>query len=213
MTPIGIFGGTFDPIHFGHLRAACEVQEALGLAELRFMPCGVPPHRPPPQASGAQRLAMVRAAVSGQRDFVVDDRELRRAGPSYMVDTLHSLRAEGQGTALCLILGSDAFLGLNSWSRWRELPELAHLVVIHRPGWSLDTSGLPQELAQALSGRIGADPQVLRHRQAGAVMLLAVPALDISSTRIRAAQQAGRTVRYLVPDSVLDIIRNQHIYE
>ena len=119
--PIGLFGGTFDPIHYGHLRTAFELWQALGLAEVRFMPTGSPPHRDQTHATAEHRLAMVRAAVAGQPAFVVDDREVRRSGVSYSVDTLTELRAEYPDRSLCLLLGMDAFLGLPNWHRWREL--------------------------------------------------------------------------------------------
>src|SRR5919106_983706 len=133
MTTIGIFGGTFDPIHFGHLRTAFELLQALKLNEIRFMPAGNPPHREVTVASPAERFAMVEAAIAGQPGFVVDDREIRREGLSYSVDTMRTLRADFPDHALSLIVGMDAFLGLPKWHQWRELLELAHLVVAHRP--------------------------------------------------------------------------------
>ena len=141
MPPIGVFGGTFDPIHYGHLRAALEVKEALELSSVLFLPSSGPPHRRAPIASAAQRLQMVRLAVEGQPGFSVDDREIARGGVSYMVDTLVSLRSELGDTPLCLILGMDAFLGLDRWHRWHDLPGLTHFAVGHRPGSELPTSG------------------------------------------------------------------------
>src|SRR5204863_186003 len=132
--PIGIFGGTFDPIHYGHLRTAFELWQTLKLAEVRFMPSGNPPHRVRTLADAALRVQMVRVAVADQPAFIVDDREVRRAGASYTFDTLTELRRENPERSLCLLLGMDAFLGLPSWHRWRELFELAHVVVAHRPG-------------------------------------------------------------------------------
>src|SRR5262245_20791089 len=141
MQPIGLFGGTFDPIHHGHLRTAFELWQSLQLAEVRFLPTGSPPHRVEALASSEVRLDMVRAAVAGQPAFVVDDREVRRAGVSYSFDTLAELRAEFPDRSLCLLLGMDAFLGLPNWHRWRELLDLAHVVVAHRPGWKAPTMG------------------------------------------------------------------------
>src|SRR5262245_12412890 len=148
--PLGLFGGTFDPIHYGHLRTAFELWQALGLAEVRFMPTGSPPHREQTHASAGHRLAMVKAAVAGQPAFTVDDREVRRSGVSYSVDTLAELRAEHPDRSLCLLLGMDAFLGLPNWHRWRELLDLAHIVVAHRPGWRAPPSG---PLGQGMVGR------------------------------------------------------------
>ncbi len=131
--PVGVFGGTFDPVHHGHLRTALEVLEGCGLEQLRLVPALVPPHRPQPRAPAPLRLEMLRRAVAGEPRLVVDDRELRRGGPSYTVDTLAELRAAVGTRPLCLVLGADAFLGLPGWHRWRELFALAHLVVVERP--------------------------------------------------------------------------------
>ena len=141
MQPIGLFGGAFDPIHYGHLRTAFELWQALKLSEVRFLPTGNPPHRTELHASAELRLAMVKAAVADQPAFVVDDREVRRSGLSYSVDTLTELRAEHPDRSLCLVLGMDAFLGLPTWHRWRELLDLTHVVVAHRPGWKAPTMG------------------------------------------------------------------------
>ena len=133
--PIGIFGGTFDPIHYGHLRTAFEMLQSLRFGEVSFMPCGDPPHRGSPYADSALRLAMVRAATEGQIGFTVDDREILRDGPSYSVDTLIELRGEAPQRPIALIIGMDAFLGLPKWHQWREILQLSHIVVAHRPGW------------------------------------------------------------------------------
>ena len=203
MSPIGIFGGTFDPIHFGHLRTAFELLQSLRLAELRFVPAGDPPHRGAPLADASARLAMVRAATADQPGFVVDDREIRRAGPSYTVTTLHELRAELPARPLCLIIGMDAFLGLPQWHRWREILELAHLVVAHRPGWQAPDAGV---LGELLCARLAASPDDLHQSAAGRILVQPVTQLEISSTELRALIVANRDPRYLMPDSVRDII-------
>ncbi|MDE2052430.1 MAG: nicotinate-nucleotide adenylyltransferase, partial [Gammaproteobacteria bacterium] len=166
MQPIGLFGGTFDPIHYGHLRTAFELWQELRLAEVRFLPTGSPPHREQPLADAELRLRMVQAAVADQPAFVVDDREVRRTGISYSVDTLTELRAEYPDRSLCLLLGMDAFLGLPNWHRWRDLLGLAHIVVAHRPGWKAPTmgplgevmvdhgTGTSRELHEKTAGRI-----------------------------------------------------------
>ncbi len=138
---MAIFGGTFDPIHVGHLRTAFELWQALHLTEVRFLPTGNPPHRSETRANAELRLAMVRAAVEGQAGFVVDDREVRRTGLSYSVDTLTELRQENPDRSLCVLMGMDAFLGLPNWHRWREVLDLAHIVVVHRPGWRAPAQG------------------------------------------------------------------------
>ena len=210
MKPIGIFGGTFDPIHFGHLRTAFELLQALRLSEMRFMPAGNPPHRDVTVASAEQRLAMVRAATEGQPGFVVDDREIRREGLSYSVDTMRTLRADFPDRSLCLVVGMDAFLGLPKWHQWRELLELAHLVVAHRPGWRAPSMGpLGELLVDRGTGRIGD----LHESRAGCIYIHAVTQLEISSTELRKMIAAGRDPRYLMPDAVRAIIEETGCYK
>jgi len=209
MQPIGIFGGTFDPIHCGHLRTAFELWQELKLAEVRFLPTGAPPHREHLHASAELRLRMVQAAIAGQPGFVVDDREVRRSGLSYSVDTLNELRREHPQRSLCLLLGMDAFLGLPTWHRWRELLTLAHIVVAHRPGWRAPTTGpLGEVMVDHGTGSIA----VLHEEIAGRVYVHAVTQLEISSTELRAALVAGRDPRYLVPDAVRQIILDTRCY-
>ena len=207
--PMGIFGGTFDPIHYGHLRTAFELAEAVRLAEVRFLPTGNQPHRDPAQASAEERLAMVRAAVAGQPGFTVDDRETRRGGLSYSVDTLGELRAEFPNRSICLLLGMDAFLGLPNWHRWRELLELAHVVVAHRPGWKAPTQG---PLGEVMVDRGTGSVRDLHDATAGRIYVHAVTQLEISSTDLRALIARGRDPRYLVPDSVCKLLRETGWY-
>lgn len=207
--PIGIFGGTFDPIHCGHLRTAFELWQELRLAEVRLLPAGTPPHRDQLYASAEARLKMVRAAVAAQPYFVVDDREVRRTGPSYSVDTLTELRREFPERSLCLLLGMDAFLGLPQWHRWRELLSLAHVVVAHRPGWRAPTTGpLGEVMVDHGTGSIRA----LHERPAGCIYVHAGTQLEISSTELRALLVAGRDPRYLVPEEVRQLIFETRCY-
>ena len=142
--PIGVFGGTFDPIHYGHLRLAEELADRLQLGEVRIVPARVPPHRAAPKVTSSHRLEMVRLACAGNPRFLVDDRECRREGPSYTVDTLLGLRAElAADTPLCLLMGVDAYLALTTWSRWERLYDLAHIVIAHRPGFERDRRPRP----------------------------------------------------------------------
>ncbi|HVN43390.1 MAG TPA: nicotinate-nucleotide adenylyltransferase [Steroidobacteraceae bacterium] len=203
MNPIGIFGGTFDPIHFGHLRTAFELLHFLGLAEMRFVPAGEPPHRDRPRAEAAVRLRLVRAAVDDQAGFVVDDREVRRGGPSYSVLTLAELRGEMPGRSLCLSVGMDAFLGLPQWYRWREILDLAHIVVAHRPGWRAPQEGVLGELLRTRGTDRVAD---LHEAQAGRIFVQPVTQLEIASTELRNLLAAGVDPRYLVPDEVRRLI-------
>lgn len=207
--PIGIFGGTFDPVHFGHLRPVLEVLEELSLAEVRLIPVHVPPHRDTPSVSSAERLELLRLAVAGVPGLVVDDRETRRPGPSYTVDTLADLRGEFPHRSLCLILGMDSFLGLPSWHRWQELTRYAHLVVLDRPGCAPPTSGV---LADWLAERRIETPEPLRTSSAGAVYFHPVTQLDISATMIRRLIAAGRLPRFLVPEAVWRRITEQGLY-
>ncbi len=206
---IGIFGGTFDPVHFGHLRAASEVKEQLGLDDFRLLPAGTPPHRKGTHASGAHRLAMLRLAVADHPDIFVDDREVRRSGASYMVDTLAELRAEARDCPLLLMVGQDAANKLDSWHRWRDLFDLAHLVVMTRPRAPHDYS---RELAGEIDTREVEDYDRLLTRPAGLVAYLEVTQLAISSTEIRGHIAGGRSPRFLLPDRILGYIDYHQLY-
>ncbi|HEY6483205.1 MAG TPA: nicotinate-nucleotide adenylyltransferase [Steroidobacteraceae bacterium] len=209
MQPIGLFGGTFDPIHYGHLRTAFELWQELHLSEVRFLPTGSPPHREAPYVSAELRLQMVQAAVAEEPAFVVDDREVRRTGVSYSVDTLTELRQEFPGRSLCLLLGMDAFLGLPNWHRWRELFDLAHVIVAHRPGWKAPTMGpLGEMMVDHGTGTI----RDLHEKPGGHVYVHAVTQLEISSTELRQLIISGRDPRYLVPEEVRQIIRRTRCY-
>lgn len=203
---VGILGGTFDPVHIGHLRLAIEVREALQLDEVRLIPCARPPHRSEPHASAEHRLAMLRAAVAGDAGVLADDRELVRPGLSYTVDTLKSLREElGPDVDLVLLLGSDAFRQLQTWHLWQSIPELAHLAVIVRPGFDDDglVSSLPEELARLLRPSDG---------QARA-SLVEIPPLQVSATRVRSLLASGKSARHLVPQPVLDYAHGNGLYQ
>lgn len=208
---IGIFGGTFDPIHFGHLRMAEELAEALNLDEVRILPAGQPPHRSVPGTAATHRLEMVRLAIAGNPRLRLDDREVRLARASYTVDTLVDLREElGSAQPLWLLMGADAFLGLTTWKDWRRLFELAHIAVAHRPGYRLEQSdALGDALRLELQNRQVADtPQTA----AGCIRLMPITQLDISATAIRANLQTGRSVRYLIPHGVLGYIQKNNLY-
>ena len=206
---IGILGGTFDPVHFGHLRPALEVQQALGLDEIRLVPCHVPPHRPQPQATPQQRVAMLQAAIANHPVFTLDERELARPGPSYTLDTLVSMHAEFPATSLVLLVGMDAFRGLATWHRWHELLDYCHMVVMTRPGAEFPGQG---ELADFIGLHRVPDAGTLQDRSTGLLLFHPVSQLDISATRIRQHLAAGQDAGFLLPDSVLDIIRREGLY-
>jgi len=207
--PIGLFGGTFDPIHYGHLRTAFELLQKLTLHEVIFVPAGQPPHRETPLASAQLRLSMVRAAVQDQPGFAVDDREIRRQGRSYSVDTVREMRAEHPQRPLCLLLGMDAFLGMPGWHRWREIFDLCHVVVAQRPGWDQPLTGA---LGEAVAQRGTADVEHLHRSIGGHILIQAVTQLEIASTDLRALLLSGRDLRYLVPEAVRAIIQRTGCY-
>lgn len=212
----GILGGTFDPIHFGHLRLAQEALEQCGLAAVRFIPAGTPPHRSPPNASAVHRLAMTRLAVQGNPAFILDEREIELTRPCYSVDTLASLRAElGAAAPLCLLLGGDAFLLLHTWHEWKRLFALAHIVVMQRAGGAPlgnAMSGADQALQAEYRERLAPGPAALRETPAGKILVVDMPALEISATDIRNRCAEGRSIRYLVPDAVADYIERSRLY-
>jgi nicotinate-nucleotide adenylyltransferase len=202
---IGIFGGTFDPVHFGHLRPLRELHDALGFERLHLVPAAVPPHRPAPLADAAQRLAMLQLACAGSPDWVVDDRELKREGPSYTVDTLLELRTVYPDATLCLVLGQDAALGLTDWHRWTELFELAGIAIMARPG---STAALPDWARQReVPGRMEFCRDPLGH-----CYRHPVTPVDISATRVRELVAAGGDITDMVPAAVSDYIRDHGLY-
>ena len=206
---MGVFGGTYDPIHYGHLRTAFEMLQSLRFGEVAFIPCGDPPHREKPAASAELRLAMVRVATENQSGFTVDDREIWREGPSYSVDTLAALRDECPSRSIALIIGMDAFLGLNKWHKWHEILQLAHIVVAHRPGWRAPDMGpLGDMLAASGTHKI----EDLHSAVCGHIYVHDVTQLEISSTEIRDLVAVGRDPRFLMPDAVRDIIEESGCY-
>lgn len=208
---IGILGGTFDPIHYGHLRPAAEVRGALGLSEIRVIPAARPPHRGEPLASAENRLIMARLAAAETPGFTVDDRELRRAGPSYTVLTLEELRRVlGANTPLCLLVGADAFAGFTTWHRWQEIPALAHLVVLRRPDSAVtaDPATWP-EWARARAARTARE---LATAPAGRVMFVDTGPQDISATAVRRHVARGESIAGLVPPAVEHHILQHRLY-
>jgi len=212
----GIVGGTFDPIHYGHLRLAAEVRAALGFSEVRMIPSGIPPHRRLPFASGADRLAMTELGCAEFTGLVADGREIQRPGPSYTVVTLQALHAEDVTRPLALIIGSDAFAGLTSWHRWEQLFTLAHLVVVDRPGAPALPDAAPPTLQEQWHRRLTTDPSRLSRQLSGAIVRQSVTPQPISSTAIRTALAAGASGRKglggLLPASVLAYIDRNQLY-
>ena len=207
---VGVFGGTFNPVHYGHLRSALELVERLQLEQLRLMPSASPPHRDAPECSAERRAAMVELAVTGEPRLVCDAREMQRPGKSYTIDSLIELRGElGAQRGLCMVLGCDAVQDIATWHRWQELLDWAHIVIIARPGWQLPRAG---ELAQWLKTHQLESPELLRQRPCGGIVIEELRPLAISSTEIRDLLASGRSARYLMPQSVLDYIQTHTLY-
>ena len=205
-----MLGGTFNPIHQGHLQSAKELKTVLAADELRFIPCHRPPHRQQPEVSSEQRLAMVKLAVLGEPGLLVDDRELKRDKLSYTVDTLSCLRQElGEHTALCWVMGTDAFAKIDSWHRWQSLLDYAHLVVIARPGEVLPEQGA---VAQWLAQHRASSADELQQSIKGKVLLLELSPYPVSSTVIRNKLKQGESVQALLPPAVLNYIETHKLY-
>jgi nicotinate-nucleotide adenylyltransferase len=213
---LGVVGGTFDPIHYGHLRLGAEVMAAFGMSEVRMIPAGIPPHRRLPVASGADRLAMTELGCAEFPGLVADGREILRPGPSYTVVTLQTLHAEDVTRPLALIIGSDAFAGLAGWHRWEQLFTLAHLVVVERPGAPALPDAAPPALQEQWNRRLTTDPSRLSRQLAGAIVCQRVTPQPISSTAIRAALEQGTPGRPeisgLLPAAVLAYIDRNQLY-
>ena len=214
MRAVGILGGTFNPIHFGHLRMAQELAESLSLEEVRFIPSANPPHKPAPQVSAEHRAAMVQLAIANNPLFKLDKRELLRSGASYTFDTLLSLREElGTQASITLFMGNDAFTKLNTWHRWQELLTLCHICLVARPA-------LPNQPRESLSKTLESylqehytelSDELTQHAN-GLITMQPITALDISSTAIRNAMHHQHSVRYLLPDDVLSYMQAQQLY-
>ena len=206
---IGILGGTFDPIHLGHLQPALQAMQSLGLAQIRLMPNHIPPHRPQPIATAEQRLTMVRLAAESYPGFVVDDRELQRHAPSYTIDTLIELRRELPETPLCFLIGMDSLLSLPTWHRWQELLDYTHLVVSVRPGWEAQFSA---PLASFVASHQLADHNQIHHQLAGGLFLLENDPVAISASALRLELASGIISREWLPDAVAEYIAQEQIY-
>jgi nicotinate-nucleotide adenylyltransferase len=207
---IGIFGGTFDPVHYGHLRAAVEAKERLSLESLRLLPAGTPPHRSSTFASAEHRLSMLRLALQGHDDLSADEREVRRSGYSYMSETLEEIRNEEGEVPLLLMLGQDAVNKLDSWHQWRRLFDLAHLVIMRRPDSKHIYSG---KLFEEIQPRLITDQSLLAESPCGYVLPLEVTQLAISSTEIRQHMALQHSSRFLLPDLVIEYIHNHDLYQ
>jgi len=212
MRIVGLFGGTFSPIHFGHLRMAQELANALNMDEVKFIPSANPPHKDSVMVSAEHRSAMVKLAVADNPLFSVDELELARDGRSYTIDTLISLRESlGNDTSLCLMMGSDAFVKLNTWHRWQELLDYAHIVLVQRPS-AQPQEALPSEVEALLRDHYTDQHADLSHDNAGSIMMQQITGQDISSTGIRHLLQHGKSIRYLMHQTTATYIAQNKLY-
>lgn len=213
MRLVGILGGTFNPIHYGHLRMAQELANGLGMDEVRFIPSANPPHKDSVTVSAEHRAAMVQLAIADNPLFTLDKRELEREGASYTIDTLISLREElGNDTSLCLMMGSDAFVKLNTWHRWQELLDYAHIILVQRPSQNKPQEPLPEELQTLLRDHYAEQVSDLHEEKAGLINMQAISAQEISATQIRESLKHRQSVRYLLPKEVIKYIQQHNIY-
>ncbi|WP_325101203.1 nicotinate-nucleotide adenylyltransferase [Marinomonas transparens] len=207
---VAIMGGTFDPVHNGHLRTAVEILDRYGFRELKLIPCFQPVHKSAPSVTAKQRLDMVNMAVSGDSRLVVDDSEIKRAGPSYTIDTLHAIRDDvGVDEPLIMVLGMDSFLSLPTWHNWQDLIQYAHIFVVSRPGWEPD---LISELNTFCENYRAASPLELQCAPSGLVWLETLTPLGISSSMIRSLCRKQSSIAYLLPEPVQAYIEKNQLY-
>ncbi len=206
---VGILGGTFDPIHFGHLRLALELFQACDLEHVRLIPCFQPVHRKMPIASPEDRLAMTKRAIATESALKIDDCEIKRKGPSYTINTLLELRKKAPQVPFCILIGIDAFLGFPSWHRWQEILDNAHLIVAHRPNYQLPHTGI---VAKLLRERLVDEATMLHQKPHGCILLHPITSLEISATDIRKQIAMGKNPRYLLPDNVYEYIKKRGTY-
>lgn len=216
MNPVGIFGGTFDPVHYGHLRTAIEIVEHFKLSELRILPCGTPPLKQAARASSQQRMRMLELAFNGQPDIKIDTTEINREGPSYTIDTLTTIRKSLKEVPIILFLGTDTLPTINQWHRWEELLDLAHLVFITRPGWELNAiesdNKLPAVVKQLILENEVKDIDKLYAIDAGNILMFPTRQLNISSSDIRSMVQNNKSTQFLLPDNVIHYIETENLY-
>lgn len=212
MKPIGIFGGTFDPVHFGHLRVILEILENFDLAELCVVPCKTPPIKDAAIASSKQRLEMLQLALEKQKNVSINDIEIKRDGPSYTFDTLSAFKNKSPDKQLLLVLGTDAFLSLNHWYKWQEILNLTHIIVIHRPGWNIDGDQINKDIKSLLKNNLVNDKSALNDSDAGKILLFPIRKLDISSSGIRKIIADGKSPHYLLPQIIADYISKNNLY-
>ncbi|MBQ0211912.1 nicotinate-nucleotide adenylyltransferase [Proteus vulgaris] len=209
---IALYGGTFDPIHYGHLRPVEALSGLIGLKEVVWLPNNIPPHRPQPEASSQQRLDMVRLALEPYSSFKVDTRELEKLTPSYTIETLRDFRQEiGNKQPLAFIIGQDSLLSINTWHQWEKLLDICHLLVCARPGYQ--THFESPQMQEWLKKHQTNQQEDIHYLPSGKIFLADTPLYNISATDIRARHKAGIDCHDLLPSSVEDYIRQQQLYK
>ena len=207
--PVGILGGTFDPIHLGHIKIAEFILQKCALQKIIFIPCNIPAHRHKPVATPEQRLAMIKLAIEKHPNFILDDREIKRAGKSFMLNTLKSLKQDYPENPLILIMGFDTFVQFNTWYQWEKLMDYTHLVVINRPGVKIE---LPIVIKNLLQNIEVFDPQVLTTKQNGLIYQSHIDPIPVSATQIRQQLHNNQTPIDTLPENVYNYIRNKRLY-
>jgi len=207
---MGILGGTFDPVHNGHLRMALEVQQQLNLSEVRLIPLNIPPHRSQPVATNKHRLNMLTKAVTGIDGLIIDDREINRDETSWTIDTVKTLRDEFPDQSLCLLMGEDAFVTLDNWRSWQELTDYVHIIVASRT--ARDSANYPGAVKSFFKQREVTFTDPLEEQLCGCIFCAQIPMLDISSTQIRELIKNGKNADFLLPQPVLEYINDNKLY-
>ena len=208
---IGILGGTFDPVHNGHLRLAIEFFERLNLEQLKLIPLHLPPHRDPPVANPEQRLAMLQLALENTEGIFIDECELRKDKTSYTIETITLVKNEIGDVPVCLLMGMDAFVKIHTWYRWNELLDLVHIAIADRPGNNINE--YDQAVAELIKTHLTGHLSDLHETTAGKIIKLTVPMLDISATQIRNIIASDRSARGLLPDTVIAYINSKNLYK
>jgi nicotinate-nucleotide adenylyltransferase len=206
---IGILGGMFDPVHIGHLRTALAAQQEFSLDEVRLIPCHHPVHKEEPEVSAQHRIEMLHKATKAEKRLLVDVRECMRSGPSYMIETLDSLHTEYPHDRLFLLMGADAYNKLEGWKDWQKLFELAHIIIITRPGWVIKPSQLINEYCEHRS--VSSFSEMCQSKT-GKVLAYSFIPLMIASSEIRKLLKENKSVRYLIPNKVIKYIKKHKLY-
>lgn len=210
-SPLVLFGGTFDPIHFGHLRTALELQEVLNVPQINLVPTGEPVHKVSTGASAVQRFEMVRLAVESEPTLVADDCELISAEPCYTINTLMKKRAEvGEDLPIILVMGMDSLLGIKSWSQWQQLTDYGHLFIVARPSYDPEFDA---ELQNFIDQRKVEDLTELSLRPSGYLAMHQLTPMSVSATQVRKIIEQGSNPRFLIPDVVWDFIKTERLYD